>query len=315
MRFYSADETRARLAFAPLVDALRAMFADGCELPPRQVLELAGPGAEPMTSLVMPAWQAGGCYGVKVVNIAPGNAARGLPGLHSTYVLYDATTGVPLAWIDGDEITARRTAATSALAASWLAPADARHLAVLGAGRIARLLPEAHRAVRPIERVTVWARSPERGDALVDALRGQGFDARAATSVETAVGEADIVSCATLARAPIVFGRWLAPGSHLDLIGSFMPAMREADDDCLAAAQVFVDSDDATTKSGDLIGPLARGVVGRDAIGTLADLARGRRNPGRPRGQRSVFKSVGSALEDLAAAMLVHGVHTAGGPA
>ena len=82
MRFYGADETRARLPFAPLVAALRAMFASGCELAPRQVLELAGSGAEPVTSLVMPAWQEGGCYGVKVVNIAPGNAARGLPGLH-----------------------------------------------------------------------------------------------------------------------------------------------------------------------------------------------------------------------------------------
>ena len=275
MRFYGADETRARLAFAPLVAALRAMFVRGCHVAPRQVLDLASGGAEPVTSLVMPAWQEGGCYGVKVVNIAPGNAARGLPGLHSTYVLHDASTGVPLAWIDGDEITARRTAATSALAASWLAPAGAHHLAVIGAGRIARLLPEAHRVVRPIERVTVWARSPARADALVDELAGQGFDARAAPSVEAAVAEADIVSCATLARAPLVFGRWLAPGGHLDLIGSFTPALREADDACFAAARVFVDSDDAATKSGDLIGPLARGVVGRDDIGTLAELARG----------------------------------------
>ena len=308
MRFYGADETRARLPFAPLVEALRVMFARGCQLAPRQVLELAGSGAEPVTSLVMPAWQEGGCYGVKVVNIAPGNAARGLPRLHSTYVLHDASTGVPLAWIDGDEITARRTAATSALAASWLAPAGARHLAVIGAGRIARLLPEGHRVVRPIERVTVWARSPARAEALVVALAAQGFDAHAATSVEAAVADADIVSCATLARAPIVFGRWLAPGSHLDLIGSFSPAMREADDACIDTARVIVDSDDAPTKSGDLIGPLARGVIDRARIGTLAELARGQRDTGRAPGQRTVFKSVGSALEDLAAAMLVHGV-------
>jgi len=306
MRFYGADETRARLAFVPLVAALRAMFERGCELAPRLVLELAGNGAEPVTSLVMPAWQEGGCYGVKVVNIAPGNAARGLPGLHSTYVLHDASTGVPLAWIDGDEITARRTAATSALAASWLAPVGASHLAVIGAGRIARLLPEAHRAVRPIERVTVWARSRARADALVAELAAQGFDARAAASVEAAVADADIVSCATLARAPIVCGRWLAPGSHLDLIGSFSPAMREADDACFAAARVIVDSDDAATKSGDLIGPLARGIFGRDEICTLAELARGGRDGGRAPGQRTVFKSVGSALEDLAAAILVH---------
>ena len=316
MRSYSAAETRERLAFRPLIEALRAMFERGCVVPPRQVLEIGGDGGDAVTSLVMTAWQPGGCYGVKVVNIAAGNGARGLPGLHSTYVLHDARTGVPLAWIDGDEITARRTAATSALAASWLAPASASRLAVIGAGRIARLLPEAHRVARPIEHVTVWARAPARAAALADELVAQGFDACVAASVEAAVGEADIVSCATLARAPLVSGRWLAPGSHLDLIGSFAPAMREADDDCFAAARVVVDSDDAAVKSGDLIGPLARGVIRRDAIGTLAELARGGGDAGRVRApadagrapaQRTIFKSVGSALEDLAAALLVHG--------
>src|SRR5690348_13999902 len=111
VQFLGAEATRERLPFAALVAALRAMFEEGCELPPRQVLELAPAAGDGVTSLVMPAWQRGGCLGVKVVNVAPGNAARGLPGLHSTYVLYDATTGVPLAWLDGDEITARRTAA------------------------------------------------------------------------------------------------------------------------------------------------------------------------------------------------------------
>jgi len=306
VQFLGAEATRERLPFAALVAALRAMFERGCELPPRQVLELAPAASDGVTSLVMPAWQRGGCLGVKVVNIAPGNAARGLPALHSTYVLYDATTGVPLAWLDGDEITARRTAATSALAASWLARADARHLAIVGAGRVARLLAAAHRVCRPIERVTVWARAPARAESLADELAGQGFVARAATSVEEALADADIVSCATLAREPIVRGKWLRAGSHLDLIGSFAPAMREADDDCFAGATIAVDSDDAATKSGDLIGPIARGVVDPGAIATLADLARGRRRGRSDDRERTVFKSVGSALEDLAAAMLVH---------
>ena len=305
MRFLGGEATRERLPFAALVAALRAMFEEGCELPPRQVLELDPAGRDGVTSLVMPAWQRGGCHGVKVVNVAPGNAARGLAGLHSTSVLDDATTGVPLAWLDGDEITARRTAATSALAASWLARADARHLAIVGAGRIARLLAEAHRVCRPIERVTVWARSAVRAAAFVDELAAQGFVARAAATVEAAVGGADIVSCATLAREPIVRGEWLRAGSHLDLIGSFAPKMREADDDCFADAAVFVDSDDAATKSGDRIGPIARGIVEPGAIATLADLARGRRRGRSSDGERTVFKSVGSALEDLAAAMLV----------
>jgi len=306
VQFLGAEATRERLPFAALVAALRAMFEQGCELPPRQVLELAPAAGDGVTSLVMPAWQRGGCLGVKVVNVAPGNAARGLPGLHSTYVLYDATTGVPLAWLDGDEITARRTAATSALAASWLARADSRSLAIVGAGRVARLLAEAHRVCRPIERVTVWARSPARAQALADELVAEGVDARVAASVEAAVADADIVSCATLAREPIVQGKWLPAGSHLDLIGSFAPTMREADDDCFAGATVVVDSDDAPTKSGDLIGPIARGVVDAGAIATLAELARGRRRGRSADVERTVFKSVGSALEDLAAAMLVH---------
>lgn len=307
MQFLGAEATRERLPFAALVAALRAMFEQGCELPPRQVLELAAPANDGVTSLVMPAWQRGGCYGVKVVNIAPGNAARGLPGLHSTYVLYDATTGVPLAWLDGDEITARRTAATSALAASWLARADARHLAIVGAGRVARLLAQAHRVCRPIERVTVWARSQPRARALVDEIAAQGFIARAATSIEDALADADIVSCATLAREPIVHGEWLRAGSHLDLIGSFAPAMREADDDCFAGSALYVDTQEALQKSGDLIGPVARGIVAPpDLRGTLEALARGTANGRRDDHERTVFKSVGSAMEDLAAAILVY---------
>jgi ornithine cyclodeaminase len=305
VQFLNAAQTREHLPFAALIEALRTMFAQGCELPARQVHEIVGPDGGAMTSLVMPAWQRGGCYGVKVVNIAPGNSARGLPGLHSTYVLYDATTGAPLAWLDGDEITARRTAATSALAASWLAREDARCLAILGTGRIAALLAEAHRVHRPIERVTVWARDGARARTFSAALASQGFAASVAATVEAAVAEADIVSCATLASSPIVEGRWLPADSHLDLIGSFTPAMREADDTCFVGAAVFVDSDDAPTKSGDLIGPIARGVVSVGDIGTLAGLARGRRPPCEPATHRTVFKSVGSALEDLAAAMLV----------
>ena len=273
-----AEATRAALPFPALIEALRVLFERGCEVPPRQMLEIAAtaPGTA-MTSLVMPAWLPGRCYGVKVVNIAPGNAARGLPALHATYLLHDATTGVPLALIDGDEITARRTAATSALAASWLAPSGARHLALIGAGRIARLLADAHRVVRPIERVSVWARSPAAVATLVAELAGRGFDARPAASVEAAVRDADVVSCATLAREPLLEGRWLRSGTHLDLIGSFTPAMREADDACFAGAAIYVDTREALLKSGDLLGPIARGVFSAgDVRGTLEDLARGR---------------------------------------
>jgi ornithine cyclodeaminase len=305
MRVFDPAATRAALPFERLVPALRALFASGCTVPPRHVHEIPAPGGS-FTSLVMPAWIAGRYYGIKTINIAPGNAARGLPALHASYLLFDGVTGAPLALIDGDELTARRTAAASALAASWLARADARHLLVVGAGRIARLLPAALRTVRPIERVSVWARQPAKAEALATLLREDGVAAAAVDDLHAACGSADIVSCATLATQPVVQGAWLAPGSHLDLIGSFTPAMREADDACFAGAALYLDTEEALQKSGDLLGPLARGVFrAQDVRGTLATLARGAAGGRASASERTVFKSVGTALEDLAAAMEV----------
>jgi len=307
MQFFDAETTRQALPFERLIPALRAMFARGCEVPKRHVHEIVAADAAGLTSLIMPAWLPGRYYGVKTVNIAPGNAARGLPGLHSTYLLYDAVSGAPLAWIDGDQITARRTAAASALAASWLAPPDARHLLVVGAGQVARLIPDAYRVVRAIDRVTIWARSSQRADALAADLRERGFDARSTTNLEAAAREADVVSCATLATEPVVQGRWLRRGSHLDLIGSFTPSMREADDECFAGAAIYIDTEEALHKSGDLLGPMSRGVFSAtDVRGTLSGLARGEVRPAHAAGERTVFKSVGTALEDLAAAIEVY---------
>ena len=306
MQLFDAAATRHALPFDALIPALQALFVQGCEVPPRQVNVIAEPGAAAVTSLVMPAWVPGRHYGVKIVNIAPGNAARGLPGLHATYLLFDATTGVPLALLDGDQITSRRTAAASALAASWLARKEAHHLLVVGAGRVAQLLPAAYRVVRPIERVSVWARQPAQAVALAASWRRDGLDAHAVTDLAAAVRAADIVSCATLATEPLVQGAWLQPGSHLDLIGSFTPAMREADDACFAGAALYIDTDEALQKSGDLLGPLARGLITPGTVrGTLAGLARGQVSGRRSADERTVFKSVGTALEDLAAAMLV----------
>jgi ornithine cyclodeaminase len=170
---------------------------------------------------------------------------------------------------------------------------------------VARLLPAAYRAVRTIEQVRVWARRADAAAALAEAWRANGVDAAPAPDLAAAAAQADIVSCATLATAPLLQGRWLAPGSHLDLIGSFTPAMREADDDCFAGAALYVDTEEALAKSGDLLGPLARGVIAeRDLRGTLAGLCRGLDSGRRSPEERTVFKSVGSALEDLAAAIL-----------
>lgn len=315
MRFFDTDATRVALPFDRLIATLRERFAGGCEVPDRHVHEIVNPLGEAgqdaagrrVTSLIMPAWIPGKFYGVKIVNIAPGNARRQLPGLHASYLLFDARTGVPLAQMDGDVITARRTAAASALAGSFLAREQAKHLVLVGAGRVARLLPEAWKAVRPIEHVTVWARRESEAQTLAAQLQAEGLSASATRDLPGACASADIVSCATMANEPVVRGSWLAPGTHLDLVGSFTPAMREADDACFEGARVFVDTDEALLKSGDLLVPMQHGVFSanevRDTLTTLSrGVATGRKSPG----ERTVFKSVGTALEDLAAAILVH---------
>jgi len=302
VRQFDAAATAQALGFPALIAALERMFVAGCEVPARHVHAVG----ETLTALLMPAWQPGRYFGLKVVHVAPGNARLGLPGLFATYQLFDANTGVPLALIDGGELTARRTAAASALAASRLARADARRHLVVGAGRVGSLLAPAMRAVRPIADVMVWSRDPQSALRLVVKLAAAGIPARMVTDLASAAATADIVSCATLAAEPLIRGEWLASGAHLDLVGGFTPAMREADDACFAGADVWIDTAEALAKAGDLLHPIAAGVLRRaDVRGTLADLCAAPAAPRDP-ARRTVFKSVGTALADLAAAILVY---------
>lgn len=305
MQIFDAATTRRHLGFASLIEALRRAFAAGCEVPARSMHAIGG-GADAGTLLLMPAWRPGGRLGVKTVSIFQGNSARGLPGLHSTYLLFDATTGVPLAMLDGNQITARRTAAASALAASYLARPDARRLLIVGSGRVASLLLEAMCAVRTITSVEVWNHRPASAEKLAAALREDGFAASATTDLAQAVREADIVSCATLATAALIHGEWLQPGTHLDLIGSFTPQMREADAGCFVRSRVFVDTAEAVAKSGDVLEAVAAGAFTAAQLqGTFADLCRGACAGRASDGEITLFKAVGTALEDLAAAELV----------
>ncbi len=302
MRHLDAAAVRRGTPFAALVPALRAMFAAGCEVPLRHTHAIGDAG----TVLLMPAWQSGRHFAVKTVAIFPGNGARGLPGVHAVVTVFDASTGVPLAVLDGSELTARRTAAASALAAGFLAREDARRLVLVGVGRVARLLPEALRTMRPgIDQVTVWNHRPAGAEALAAELRTSGLEAVAADDLEAAVRTADIVSCATLSTAALVRGAWLAPGTHLDLIGSFTPAMREADGECFRRGRVYADTDEALLKAGDMLQAVAEGAFDAAQLqGTLAQLCRGERAGRGSADEITVFKSVGTALEDLAAAEL-----------
>lgn len=204
--------------------------------------------------------------------------------------------------IDGAEITRRRTAAASALAGWYLARTDARSLLIVGSGHIAGLMADAYRAVRRIERVMVWNIRAAGAQRMAARIGGE-----AVAELAAAVAQADIVCCATLAREPLIRGEWLRPGTHLDLIGGFTPAMREADDDAVRRARVFIDTDAALAESGDLIDPIARGVLRREDIaGSLSTLCRGETRGRRGADEITLFKSVGSALEDLAAAALAY---------
>lgn len=302
MKHFDAASTAAALGFGPLINAIRRMFVAGCEVPTRHSHSIS----YELTTLIMPAWQIGGYAGVKTVNVCSGNAVRGLPGLFSAYLLFDAVTGEPLAQIDGNEITSRRTAAASALAASYLAKSGARSLLTMGAGRVGRLLPDAYAEIRAIEEFLVWDLDPGAAQALVKKLRSDGRCASVVSDVGAAASRADIISCATLATEPLIFGSWLSPGSHLDLIGSFSPKMQEASSDCFRGADLWIDTPEALIKSGDLLRALESGaIVETDVRGTLKKLcadAVAAHSPGR----RTVFKSVGTALEDLAAAILVY---------
>ncbi|MBD1550864.1 ornithine cyclodeaminase family protein [Pseudomonas typographi] len=306
MLIFDAEQTRAALPFEQLIPALEAAFCEPARVPLRHLHDLSTEAGCPASVLLMPAWNAR-FFGIKTVAIYPENGQRQLPGLHSTYLLHDATSGAPLALIDGNEITSRRTAAASALAASKLARSDAETLLVVGAGRVASLLAPAYRCVRPIRRVLVWNIHQAQAHALAARLAEQGFAAQAVNDLEAACGEADIVTCATLSTAPLVRRAWLRPGTHLDLIGGFTPQMRESDDACFDGTCVFVDTDEALLKAGDLLSPIANGVFAPgQVLADLAALCQGR-HPGRTSDtQTTVFKAVGTALEDLAAAQRVY---------
>ena len=304
MRFLSAADVDAALSFPALIEALDAAFRDGLTAPTRHHHVVPLQGEPDATHLLMPAWGEG-LLGVKIVNVFPGNGARGLSAVQGVYVLQNGRTGETLAVIDGTRLTLWRTAAASALAASRLARADARRLTLVGAGALAAFLARAHASVREIRDIVVWNHRLAGAEALAARLTQQGLPARAEADLQAAIAGADIVSAATLSSAPLIRGAWLKPGQHVDLVGAFNMTMREADDLALQRARVFVDTPDALTEGGDVAQAIRDGALAKSAIvADLAALARGA--PGRERDDEiTLFKSVGASIEDLAAASLV----------
>jgi ornithine cyclodeaminase len=306
MRHLDAAALAELLPPADLIEALRAGFRAGCTLPARHHHTISERGEPDATLLLMPAWTEGGYLGVKIATVFPANASRGIGAVQASYMLSSARTGVALVSMDGLELTLRRTAAASALAATYLARREAARLLVVGTGNLAPHLVRAHAAVRPITVVGVWGRDRAKAAAVASRLRGEGWDARPEPELEAAVRCADVVSCATLSEAPLVRGDWLRAGSHLDLVGAFGPRMRECDDEAVRRAEVFVDTRaGARAEAGDLLQALAAGAFAWDQVrADLFELCRERHPGRRTEHEITLFKSVGTALEDLFAAIL-----------
>ena len=327
MRIVTAGELEQVLTYPALTDALADAFRGEITVPVRHHHTIPQPG-EDATLLLMPAWtldskarpvakpestftgrtQAGERYlGCKIVTVFPDNAKTQRPSVYGQYLLLSGDTGEPLAMIDGRALTAWRTACASALAARYLARDDAAHLLMVGAGALAPHLIRAHASVRPIKRITLWNRTRARAVSLGFGIAVAGLEVDIAENLEEAVREADIVSCATLSAQPLIQGTWLKKGAHVDLVGGFTPKMREADDQTVKRARVFVDTRAGAMKeAGDIVSPLRRKVIDSKAIkGDLFDLCRGKAKGRTSASQITLFKSVGTAIEDLAAAMLV----------
>jgi ornithine cyclodeaminase len=285
---------------------MREAFRDTAQAPRRHVHPLSDTGSS--TLLLMPVWQANAHLGVKLVTVVPENQTRQLPTVQALFILLDTATGTPLALMDGEELTLRRTAAASALASTYLSRPDSEQLLIVGTGQLAPYMAVAHCAVRDIRRVTVWGRDLQ---LTIEKIKALGLPASVAIDVaedlETASMTADLISCATTSRQALLQSASVQPGTHIDLVGGFKPDMREADDELMSKARLFVDTfDGALAEAGDLVQPLQAGLITRTSVlAELAELASGR-HAGRSNAQEiTLFKSVGTAIEDLCAANLV----------
>jgi ornithine cyclodeaminase/alanine dehydrogenase-like protein (mu-crystallin family) len=303
VRVFSAGDVANALPYGPLVEALRDAFKNEVTTPHRMVMD-TGPVT---TLLIMPAWSKA-YTGIKTVTVKADNNAIGLPSVQGSYLLIDNATGTALATMDGTELTRRRTAAAGALAADYLARKDASTLLLVGAGALALHFALAHAAVRPIKTVLVFNRTPEKAVHVARELHADGFAAEAVTDLQAAMARADIISGITSATGPVIKGAWVKPGTHIDLAGAYKPTSRETDGAAVGMSRVFVDTrDGALAEAGDLLMAQSEGHFKWDQIqGDLFQLTRGTIAGRKSDAEVTLFKSSGTALEDLAAASMVY---------
>jgi ornithine cyclodeaminase/alanine dehydrogenase-like protein (mu-crystallin family) len=290
---FNEDQVRQHLQMANLIPAMEKALIDfsagKVTQPVRSVITVDPPGG---FLGLMPALTPDG-LGLKAVTFYPSNAERGIPTHMATIFLVDPQTGTPLASMDGRLITEMRTAAVSAAATKLLSAPESKILAILGSGVQARSHVEALRLVRQFEEIRVWSPTKEHAKQFADEIGGK------AVSPEEAVRGADVIVTVTSSKTPVLHGRWLKPGRHVNAIGACRPDWRELDDDAMQTSVLFVDSREGAMKeSGDVI--LSSGKIYAELGEALAGKVPSRAN------ETTIFKSLGMAVEDIAAAMLVY---------
>lgn len=300
----SAGQVHASLGYPTFVGSLREVFAAPHTMPPRQVLLLDPASGSHDAFAMLPSWN-DEVICQKAFTYFPGNR----PPLHSQILLFDRQTGAPLALVDGVSVTCWRTAGVSALASRFLSRPDSETLLLLGTGKLAPFLVRAHASVRPLKRILLWGRTPQRVDALRETMAAEfpGITFGCAGDLREACGMADIVVCATGSTEILVHGEWICPGTHTDFLGNHHADKRECDSALVARARVYVDSrENCFREAGEILVPVGEGVFSLDQVqGELADLCRGD-IPGRlDETEITLFKSVGCALGDLCGALSV----------
>ncbi len=303
MKWISAGELAVLAPYKDIVEALREGFRAEIKTPVRHHHETSAV----TTLLLMPAWSKQ-FTGLKTVTVKTDNPSLNIPTVQGAYLLIDNATGAPVAMMDGTELTRRRTAAAGALASDYLSRKDASTLLLIGAGALGAHFVRAHAAVRPIKTVLIYNRTEEKSAALAAELNAEGFSAKPVSDLEAAMAEADIITGITSSTQAIIKGAWLKPGTHIDLAGAYKPTMRETDAETVGRSRVYVDTrEGAEAEAGDLIQAQAEGQFEFSQVqGDLFELCRGAMLGRKTESEITLFKSCGTALEDLAAAVMVH---------
>lgn len=304
---FDAKTIHRLLPYEVLIPALQKMHED--EMPTGDGIYTKDPSGADNMFVTLPGWLSGQLIVVKMVGVFPANRDRDPPmgSVLGAVAAFDAETGAPILVADGEAMTYRKTAAISGLGTALLAPPTPRELLVVGAGGLGPHVAMAHIAARPsISRVRIWNRTVSRAEALAALLCAQGIEAKIEADLDAAVAEADVISCVTMSRTPLVKGALLKPGVHLDLVGSYLPDMRETDDDAMRRGSVYTCCNRGREDVGELTMPMASGALRLDDIqGDTFDLVQGGHSGRVSAEEITLFKNIGGAHQDVFTAAIL----------